>query len=96
MYRYNEALQSKTIDSFSDYVRSLMGSLMRVQENQHLHSDDWQRTLYINTLDVKTTDFDLSDEKKSALIEEGIKGAEQYFSWLEDPAEHPVNRLPAG
>ncbi len=66
---------------------------MQVQENMHVHSDDWQRTLYINTLDVKTTDFDISGANKAALILEGIKGAETYFKWFEDPAENPVNRL---
>jgi NTE family protein len=67
---------------------------MRVQENQHLHGDDWQRTLYIDTLDVGTTDFDITDAEKAALVREGIRGAERYLRWFEDPAEEPVNRLP--
>ena len=66
---------------------------MKVQENMHLHSDDWQRTLYINTLDVQTTDFNLSKDKKTALIKEGIKGAERYFAWFENASENPVNRI---
>jgi NTE family protein len=44
---------------------------------------------------VKTTDFDIAEEKKSALILEGINGAENYFRWFENPAEDPANRLPA-
>ena len=36
---------------------------MNQQAKQHLHSDDWQRTVYINTLDVGATDFKLSDKK---------------------------------
>lgn len=93
LFRYNEPLQGKSIKTFPVYARALVGAFMQVQENQHLHSDDWQRTLYINTLDVKTTDFDLSDEKKRRLVEEGIAGAETYLEWFEDPAEQPVNRL---
>jgi len=93
-YRYDEPMQGKAIKNFTQYARALISAVMRVQENQHLHSDDWQRTLYINTLDVKTTDFDLTDEKKAALILEGIKGAENYFQWFENPDETPVNRLP--
>lgn len=93
LFRYNEPLQSKEIKSFTQYARALVSAFMQVQENQHLHSDDWQRTLYINTLDVKTTDFDISDDKKEALIQEGIKGAENYFQWFEDPQEQPVNRI---
>ena len=66
---------------------------MHGQENYHLHSDDWQRTIYISTLDVKTIDFDLSDEKKKALVQSGINGAEDYFQWFENPQERPVNRI---
>ncbi len=93
VYRHEEKPHSKKIKNFSDYARALISAVMQVQENQHLHSDDWQRTIYINTLDVKTTDFDISDEKKKALIQQGITGAENYFRWFEDPAEKPVNRI---
>jgi NTE family protein len=93
LFRYGEPIKGSPVKSFSDYARSLMGAIMRVQENQHLHGDDWQRTLYINTLDVGTTDFDLSEGKKMALINEGIKGAETYFQWFENPQETPVNRM---
>jgi len=93
LFRYNEPPQGKPIKDFTQYARALIAAFMQVQENQHLHSDDWQRTLYINTLDVGTTDFDLSDEAKAALMQEGIKCAETYFQWFENSAESPVNRL---
>lgn len=94
-FRYDEPLQGEEIKNLTQYARALIPAVMQVQENQHLHSGDWQRTLYINTLDVKTTDFDMSNEQKAALMQEGIKGAENYFRWFEDPAEQPVNRLSA-
>ncbi|MDI6402817.1 patatin-like phospholipase family protein [Balneolaceae bacterium ANBcel3] len=93
LFRYNEPLQGKPIKNFSDYARHLLGALMNTQENIHLHSDDWQRTVYINTLDVGTVDFNLSDETKQKLIEQGIQGTERYFKWFEDPSEKPVNRI---
>jgi NTE family protein len=93
LFRYNEPIKGKKIKTFTDYARCLLSAIIQVQENQHLRSDDWQRTIYINTLDVKTTDFDLSDDKKGALLQEGINGAEDYFKWFEDPREKPVNRI---
>lgn len=93
LYRYDEPLAGKPIKTFTDYARALMAALMNAQENTHLHSDDWQRTVYIDTLDVDTVDFDLSDEKKQALIEQGIAGTEAYFEWFEKPGEEPVNRV---
>ena len=67
---------------------------MNQQVKQHLKSDDWQRTVYINTLDVGTTDFDISAEKRQALVEQGIQGTETYLQWFEEQSEQPVNRLP--
>jgi NTE family protein len=66
---------------------------MKSQENVHLHSDDWHRTVYINTMDVGTVDFDLPEEKKDALLRQGVTGAEDYFKWFEDPRESPCNRI---
>lgn len=93
LFRYNEPMKGKKIKTFTDYARCLLSAIMQVQENQHLHSDDWQRTIYINTLDVRTTDFALSGDKKEALLKEGINGSENYFKWFEDPKELPFNRI---
>lgn len=90
LYRYDEPMVGKGIGNFTDYAKALMNT----QEHVHLHSDDWQRTVYIDTLDVRTTDFDITDEKKDALLRQGIEGAERYFRWFEDPAEAPANRIP--
>ena len=93
LFRYNEPMQGQPIKRFHHYARALLTAIMNQQEKQHLKSDDWQRTLYINTLDVGTTDFDISDQKKRALIEQGLRGAETYFQWFEDQREQPANRL---
>lgn len=93
MYRYDEPAAGKPIESFIDYAGALINALMNTQENIHLHSDDWQRTIYIDTLDVKTVDFNITAENKSRLVEQGVAGARNYFAWFDDPAESPVNRL---
>lgn len=80
------------IGDFFDYAWCLVAALLNVQESAHLHSDDWQRTVYINTLGVKTTDFGLDDAKKDALLHSGREGAEAYFTWYDNPANHPANR----
>ena len=61
-------IKSKKIDDFFDYIKALVGTVIESQGNSHLHSDDWQRTIYIDTLGVGTTDFDLSDDKKNKSI----------------------------
>lgn len=66
---------------------------MSVQENYHLHGDDWNRTIYIDTLGVRTTDFKLDDGKKKDLINSGRENAEKYFVWYDDPENKPANRV---
>ncbi|MBT5047132.1 MAG: patatin-like phospholipase family protein [Rhodospirillaceae bacterium] len=94
-FRYGDVEVARQIDGFFDYTKALIATLLNNQEALHLHGDDWQRTVYINTLDVKSTDFDLKDETKSALVQSGRQGTEKYFEWffsaLDDEA--PVNRI---
>ena len=90
-FRYNEP-QVEKIDHFFEYVKALIKTILESQSNTHLHGDDWQRTIYIDTLGVATTDFSLSDDMKRALEESGRSGANEYFKWFDDPANQPVNR----
>lgn len=90
-FRYNEPPRGKPIKTFPTYAKALITALMNVQEHVHLHSDDWQRTLYINTLNVGATDFNLTKETQLLLIDEGTKGAQNYFDWF--VSEQTINKL---
>lgn len=74
------------ITNFITYTQGLVRTLIDQQLNQHLHGDDWQRTIYIDASAAKTTEFDLTDEKKQALIEAGRAGVEKYFEWFDGAA----------
>ncbi|NIQ97093.1 MAG: patatin-like phospholipase family protein [Desulfuromonadales bacterium] len=80
------------VNDFFDYVHALVDTVLNAQESQHLHSDDWQRTVYIDTLGVKTTDFDLDDARKAALVQSGKTHTEKYFAWYDDPSSRPANQ----
>lgn len=94
VFRDHAEPPQEKINHFTDYAWALISTIMDAQQNSHLHSDDWQRTIYIDTLGVKTTDFDLSDEKKKALVDSGKEGAEAYFRWFDSasPADTPINK----
>lgn len=81
------------IDNFLEYAVGLVRATLSVQANQHLHSDDWHRTIYIDTIGVRTFDFDLSDQDKLDLVAEGKKGVTEYFIWYDaaDPNDLPLN-----
>ena len=92
VFRYGAEPAHDEIDDFFDYVKSLVTTIIESQGNTHLHGDDWQRTIYIDTLGVGTTDFDLSDTMKKKLEDSGVKGAKAYFKWFNSSESNPVNR----
>ena len=77
------------IEGFFDYTWALIETVLNVQESAHLHGDDWARTVYINTLGVKTTEFGLRDDKKQALVQAGRDGITEYFKWYDNPDVKP-------
>ena len=92
-FRDGELPAGKRIDDFFDYAKALVTTVIEAQGNQHLHSDDWQRTIYIDSLGVGTTEFDVDDGTKQALIDSGRQGATTYLEWFNNPEVSPVNRI---
>ncbi len=93
IFRDHKPPPGHTIDSFVSYATGLIETLLEAQESQHVHSDDWQRTVYIDTLGVKTTDFDLSEERKKELLQSGVTNTELYFKWYDNPRSEAVNKV---
>lgn len=95
IFRHGEEPQRKPVDSFTDFAKALIKTVINAQENMHLHSDDWQRTIYIDSCGVRTTDFDLAEGKKKELLASGIDCTKKYFDWFNSPSEKPINRMPS-
>jgi len=95
VFRDQAEPSAKKIDDLFDYAQALVETIIGSQESRHLHGDDWQRTVYIDTLGVKTTDFNLDNSKKAALVEEGRKGMVEYLEWFNDTANDPAINHPA-
>ena len=82
------------IEDFFDYAKALVGFMGDMANKMHLHTNDWHRTIAIDAGGVRTTEFDLSDQKVNMLVENGCKGTEAYFKWFEGANSEPppVNR----
>lgn len=92
VFRYGAEPVHHEVEDFMDYIKALVATMMENQANLHIHSDDWHRTVYIDTIGVKTTDFKLSDAKKQKLEESGKKGTTEYFKWFDNNKSKPENR----
>jgi len=69
------------IKNVKRFVGALMVFVMDMVNKKHLHKNDWNRTVFIDSLDVKTTEFKLSKEKIRNLIESGKSAVREYFTW---------------
>lgn len=83
-FRYGPDTVRDEIAGFVDYAKALVSTILDSQGNMHLHSDDWHRTIYIDTVGVGTTDFDIKDARKKELEDSGRKGAANYFEWFDN------------
>ena len=71
----------KDIDNILNYAMSLVEFMHTMANKKHLHKNDWNRTVFIDTLDVNTTDFNISKKKINDLIESGKNGVKKHFDW---------------
>ena len=81
-HRY-EFSTAKPVTNFRQYLALLLGSLIDNANRSHLSSKDWERTIYLDSLGVSATDFNLSGKQKQDLYESGIFGAGKYFDWYD-------------
>lgn len=92
VFRYGKEPAHYEINNIFDYIKALSSTVLDSQGNMHLHSDDWHRTVYIDTKGVGTTDFDLTDARKKELEKSGHDCAKTYFKWYDNAKSKPDNR----
>lgn len=87
MYLAHKPVVRNKINTFFTYTKALVTTLIDFQDSIHLHSDDWQRTVYIDTLGVRAIDFDISDVKKQKLVDSGRQYTAEYLNWYNNDEE---------
>lgn len=83
VFWYKQEPTHSKINDFFDYTKRLISTVIDMQSDVHLHSDDWARSIYIDSLNVSATDFDLTDDTKTNLINSGKEGTLRYFEWYD-------------
>ena len=91
-FRWGKEPEHRKTNSFASYLKAIVDTLTDSQQASHLHTDDWHRTVFVDSLDVDIVDFDISEEKKNELIESGRKAMRDYLTWYKDPASNPINK----
>ena len=76
----NETVKLRTgkIGRFTSFAWGIVNFLLDVLNKTHLDQDDYQRTVFIDTLHVKTLDFKLSAQDRVLLLQQGRAGMQKY------------------
>ena len=61
------------------YLRSLVDTMMEAHDRMYLEEHDFARTIPVDTLGVRTTEFDLSSERAALLYESGRQAALRFL-----------------
>lgn len=67
------------ISNIHDFIINIMGSVLDIQQNISFQDDDFDRTVYIDSLDISAIDFNINENKKENLINSGKNCTEEYF-----------------
>lgn len=67
------------INNLIDFGKNILDALFNQIEKLNVKDEYWNHTITINSLDINTTDFDISDKQKNLLIEEGYKATKSFF-----------------
>lgn len=77
--RLKKNMDEYKASTFFQYLLGLTDLIHQMASKRHLDDHDWHRTIRINTLDVKATDFKLSPEIQDELIQKGIEATRKYI-----------------
>jgi NTE family protein len=73
-------------------LMALFFTAMQAHDAYYLQNDKFVRTITIDTLDVTTTDFNLSQQKKAALYQSGVAAAQSFLTTWDFDAYKAVYR----
>ncbi|AOZ89284.1 patatin [Bacillus xiamenensis] len=82
-----------SINTFFDFIWSLMATIIEQQANQQLTGDDFDRTVFVDTKNVSSINFSICSTEQKELIESGKKSCEDYLSKYNNESTFLRNKI---
>lgn len=60
-------------------MKALFSTMMEAHDQRYIEEANFARSIFIPTLGVRTTDFDISYQKQKALFNSGVHAADKFF-----------------
>ncbi len=67
-------------DGLAEFAKSIVRTMLEAHDRMYLESASFVRTISVETLGIRTTEFDLSHARADALYESGRAGAESFLA----------------
>ncbi|MBZ9687281.1 patatin-like phospholipase family protein [Clostridium estertheticum] len=89
----NKEIREHKITNIFNFTSSIIETMLEAQDDIHIREMDYLRTVKINTLDIKTTDFNISNKKIMDLYNSGVVCAKEFLeSWENNYKKHSLLR----
>ena len=73
-------LETRAITDLEQYAGNLFEAILTVQDVALMdNADDVKRTVFINTLGIQATDFDITEQQKEDLVKKGHEATANYL-----------------
>lgn len=79
-----KAVKFHKITDIRSFAFAIINFLHANASKAHLDSDNWNRTVCIDTTGIGVTEFDLIQDKIELLISNGITGVNTYVTWKKE------------
>jgi NTE family protein len=80
----NKEIREHKITNILNFTSSIIETMLEAQDDIHIREMDYLRTVKINTLDIKTTDFNISNKKIMDLYNSGENCAKEFLNSFEN------------
>ncbi len=89
----NKEIREHKITNILNFTSSIIETMLEAQDDIHIREMDFLRTVKIDTLDIKTTDFNVSSKKIMDLYNSGESCAKEFLeTWDNDFKKHRLLR----
>ncbi|WP_291643587.1 patatin-like phospholipase family protein [Clostridium sp.] len=89
----NKEIRDHKITNILNFTSSIIETMLEAQDDIHIKDMDYLRTVKINTLDIKTTDFNIGSEKIMSLYNSGEICAKEFLeNWETNYRKHEILR----
>ncbi|MBW9148253.1 patatin-like phospholipase family protein [Clostridium sp. CM028] len=89
----NKEIREHKITNILNFTSSIIETMLEAQDDIHISEMDFLRTVKIDTLDIKTTDFNIGNKKIMELYNSGEVCAKEFLkNWEDNYKKHRIFR----